>query len=142
MQGGKKKNTLSGVSLRGKQTGKMLVHCNTHMGFTEIEREVQFRVLVEQIAKLNYPLLLTGDFNLKLDTAQVQKIVEAGYVSAFNLTKDHDEQPSYRGGTGQIDHCFCTADTINVISHEYLGGTVNNVEPSDHKALVVRFRLR
>ncbi len=126
--------------LRDKQTGETFVHCNTHMGFTDIERQYQFQYLIDLISKLDYPLLLTGDFNLGPQTEQIQSIVSAGYVPSFELTSNRDM--SNTCGTQIIDFCFVTPETVNVVSYDVLVGDVNGVRPSDHNPVVVHFRLR
>ena len=126
--------------LRDKQTGETFVYCNTHMGFTEIERQYQFQYLIDLISKLDYPLLMTGDFNLGPKTEQIQSIVSAGYVPSYELTSDRDT--SNTCGTQVIDFCFVTPETVNVMSYDVLAGNVNGVRPSDHNPVVVHFRLR
>lgn len=134
--------TVTCATLKDKKTGKTVTHCNTHMGFLVDEKPIQYGALLKVLGNFAHPLLLTGDFNTKFETENwCSMIEESGYVSAFHLTDDHDEQSSYRGGVGHIDHCFCTDDTLDVISHRLLGDTVNGVAPSDHKALVVKYSI-
>ena len=128
--------------LRDKETGRTFVHCNTHMGFKPEERPIHWGALMKLIGEFDIPLLLTGDFNAKADTQYYAKMKAAGFVGAQELAPIHDDEATFWGGIGHIDFCFVTPDKVEPLVHDILGEEVNGVRPSDHKALVVRYRLK
>ncbi len=125
--------------LRDTRSGATFAHCNTHMTIIEKVRQTQFNVLVKLLDKIQYPIVLTGDFNTREGSEYYGKITAAGYQSAHNMTADFD--PAHTCGSGVIDFCFVDTDRFGVVSHDVLAETVNGVEPSDHNAVVVKVRL-
>ena len=128
--------------LRDKVTGKEIVHCNTHMGFHEEERPIHWGALLKLVSEFEHPVLITGDFNAKADCRYYAMMKENGFVGAQELAPIHDDEASFWGGIGHIDFCFVTPDKIEPLVHDLLGEEVDGVRPSDHKALVVKFRLK
>ncbi len=126
--------------LRDKETGKELVHCNTHMGFVMEEKDEQYAALLKKCDEFSCPLLLTGDFNAQLSHPHIGRVHSGGYISAYQLTEFRSHAPTC--GNGVIDHCFVTFDKIKIISHDVLDGLVNGQDPSDHNAVVVRYSLK
>ena len=128
--------------LSDKVTGQIFVHCNTHLGFLPEERPIHWGALIKLLQGFSCPLLCTGDFNAKADTQYYAQMKANGYIGAHELAPIHDDEASYWDGSGHIDFCFVTPETVEAISHDLLGETVNGIRPSDHKALVVKFSLR
>ena len=125
--------------LKDVKTGATFAHCNTHMTIIEEVRESQFKVLVKLLGKLDCPIVLTGDFNTREGSGYYQKITDFGLYSAHVLTSAHD--PANTVSSSTIDFCFVDPAHIGVVSHEVIEETVNGVEPSDHNAVVVKFRF-
>ena len=128
--------------LKDKQTGKTFVHCNTHVGFRDDERPIHWRALIDMLNGFDIPLVATGDYNAKADSEYCGWMKDAGYANAYEIAPVRDDESSYRGGIGHIDHCFVTPDTVEPLVHDLLGDMVDGVAPSDHKALVVKFKLK
>ena len=126
--------------LKDKETGKTFVHCNTHMGFGAEERPMQYNILVKLLSKLDYPMLITGDFNVDPSYEYYAQMNSAGYQSAHEMTSNNDNVPTLN--TSMIDFCFVTPDTINVTSHRVLEELVDGKDTSDHNPVVVKLRLR
>ena len=125
--------------LKDVKTGATFAHCNTHMTIIEEVRESQFKILVKLLEKIDYPIVLTGDFNTREDTGYYKKITDFGLYSAHVMTSDHDPAPTVSSST--IDFCFVDPAHMGVVSHEVIDETVNGIEPSDHNAVVVKFRF-
>ncbi|MBR5616119.1 MAG: endonuclease/exonuclease/phosphatase family protein, partial [Clostridia bacterium] len=125
--------------LKDVKTGATFAHCNTHMTIIEEVRESQFKILVKLLGKLDYPIVMTGDFNTREGTGYYQKITDFGLYSAHVLTSANDLAPTVSSST--IDFCFVDPAYIGVVSHEVIEETVGGVEPSDHNAVVVKFRF-
>lgn len=125
--------------LKDVKTGATFAHCNTHMTIIEEVRESQFKVLVKLLDKLDYPIVLTGDFNTREGTGYYKKITDFGLCSAHVMTSAND--PAHTVSSSTIDFCFVDPAHMGVVSHEVIEETVNGVEPSDHNAVVVKFRF-
>ena len=125
--------------LKDVKTGATFAHCNTHMTIIEEVRESQFRVLVKLLEKLDYPIVMTGDFNTRENSKYYQKITNFGLYSAHVMTSAND--PAHTVSSSTIDFCFVDPAHMGVVRHEVIEETVNGVEPSDHNAVVVKFRF-
>ena len=125
--------------LKDIKTGATFAHCNTHMTIIEEVRESQFKVLVKLLEKIDYPIILTGDFNTREGSQYYQKITDLGLYSAHVMTSAYDSAHTVSSST--IDFCFVDPAHIGVVSHEVIEETVGGVEPSDHNAVVVKFRF-
>lgn len=125
--------------LKDVRTGATFVHCNTHMTIIEEVRESQFKVLVKLLGKLDYPIVMTGDFNTREDSQYYKKITDFGLCSAHVMTSAND--PAHTVSSSTIDFCFVDPEHMGVVSHEVIEETVNGIEPSDHNAVVVKFRF-
>lgn len=125
--------------LKDIKTGATFAHCNTHMTIIEEVRQSQFKVLVRLLDKLDYPIVLTGDFNTREGSEYYKAITDKGLRSAHTMTSVYDPAPSC--GSGVIDFCFVDPTRMGVISHEIYEEAVGSVEPSDHNAVAVRVRL-
>ena len=125
--------------LKDVKTGATFAHCNTHMTIIEEVRESQFKILVKLLEKIDYPIVMTGDFNTREGTGYYQKITDFGLYSAHVMTSAHDPAPTVSSST--IDFCFVDPAHMGVVSHEVIEETVGGVEPSDHNAVVVKFRF-
>ena len=133
---------LTHARLRDKVTGREFVHANTHMGFHNDECPIHWGALVKLAKEFDVPLLITGDMNQKADSKWYAMMKENGFVGAYELAPIHDDEASFWDATGHIDHCFVTPDTVEPLVHDLLGEEVNGIRPSDHKALVVKYRLK
>ena len=125
--------------LKDVKTGATFAHCNTHMTIIEEVRESQFKVLVKLLEKLDYPIVMTGDFNTREGSQYYQKITDFGLYSAHVMTSAND--PAHTVSSSSIDFCFVDPAHMGVVKHEVIEETVNGVEPSDHNAVVVKFRF-
>jgi endonuclease/exonuclease/phosphatase family metal-dependent hydrolase len=125
--------------LKDVKTGATFAHCNTHMTIIEEVRESQFKVLVKLLEKLDYPIVMTGDFNTRENSQYYQKITNFGLYSAHVMTSAND--PAHTVSSSTIDFCFVDPAHMGVVKHEVIEETVNGVEPSDHNAVVVKFRF-
>ena len=125
--------------LEDLETGQRITHCNTHMDYEAVAKEMQFSILVRLVSQLEGPLVLTGDFNTTSDTSYYAKIQDAGYRSAFDMTANHDDSPTL--DNDMIDFCFVSQDSVNVLEHDVLDRDENGIMASDHRAVLVRLTL-
>ncbi|MBQ8818918.1 MAG: hypothetical protein IJZ83_10085 [Clostridia bacterium] len=125
--------------LKDKETGKTFAHANTHLGFEAAEKPHHWKYLIELLDKINYPIVLTGDFNAVRTEVYHTQIREAGYWNSIDMTSDCVTDST-------LDFVFVTPESVHVIKHYSMPRTVNiggvDMRPSDHPAVVTNFCLR
>lgn len=121
--------------LKDKETGQIFAHANTHLGFEAEEKPHHWKYLIELLDGINYPIVVTGDFNTKRTEQYHTQMVDAGYWNSMDMLKDSSNEST-------IDFCFVTPENIHVIKHYSMPKYVNGVRPSDHLALITKFCLR
>lgn len=134
----KQYRVMTHVILRDKDNGNVIAYCNTHMGFETFERDVQNQALIDMLDGFEYPVLVTGDFNMSMGHPKYVQIEEAGYISAHELSDDHDERGTFLDSPSMIDFCFVDPNAVNIVSHR----VVDSRLASDHHPVVVRFKLK
>lgn len=123
------------VVLRDKETGETFAHLNSHLGFNPGERPFEDELIVKIAGELGCPALITADWNDGAFSGLHEFMREKGYWDACHATNINDTRST-------VDMCFVSADSINVTSHDLLEELVDGIDPSDHNAAVVTFRLR
>ncbi|WP_304156247.1 endonuclease/exonuclease/phosphatase family protein [Mesonia mobilis] len=138
--------------LRDKETGEKFYFFNTHFDHRGKEaRTNSARLIIQQIKKVNvenYPVLLTGDFNLEPETEQIQYIksylndakeataaITLGPSGTFN---GYDFQTPV---TRRIDYIF-HSEEINVETYAVLSDNENGRYASDHLPVFVKIILK
>ena len=125
--------------LKDKETGKTFVHGNTHLGFEHDEKPHHWKYLIQLLDGINYPIILTGDFNAVRTESYHQQIHEAGYWNSIDMTTDCNTDSN-------LDFVFVTPETVHVKQHYSMARTVNidgvDMRPSDHLSVVTKFYLR
>ena len=133
-----------------KATGARYVHFNAHLDAYNADiREKEIEVLLERVQPFldeGYAVLMTGDYNCKIDANPIKRVLETGFISSqleapktsdlgtFNAFKDRSE----REYTGPIDFIFAnefaTPNEVEVIDK---WPDANGVKGflSDHNAL-------
>ena len=126
------------VTLRDKYSGDTFVHCNSHMGFETWERPMHDEVLLDVASSFDYPVVVTADYNsgaFPRDIGFKDYYMERGFWDACDITDSHDTRST-------VDICFVTPERVDVTSHDILEAYVDGIDPSDHNAVVVTFRVR
>ena len=130
--------------LRDKVTGETFAYCNTHMGFGSINRPRQDEILVNIAKSLGLPVLISGDFNdgdfVHTEFGRSSSALKAfmkrdGLWDARNMTNIANRKST-------IDYCFVSEDSISVHTTQFLDQKVNGIDPSDHDAVVITFKLK
>ncbi len=134
-------NRVFSYALLERKDGSRLMVVNTHLEHTSSAARVkQAQVLAAFLETVEYPILLTGDFNAEVDTPEYTVITQTGVVN----TADAAEKRAYAntftnfGSTGAvIDFIFVSGLTVRVHEiHEDLWG---GEYPSDHNPVVIRY---
>ena len=125
--------------LKDKETGKTFAHANTHLGLYAEEKSHHWKYLIEILNTIDYPLVLTGDFNTVRTEPYHTQIHEAGFWNSIDMTSDCVTDST-------LDFVFATPESVHVMKHYSMPRTVNidgvDMRPSDHPAVVTIFCLR
>lgn len=116
--------------------GYRVAFVTTHLGFPEEARVGQARELVEALAAVPEPVILTGDFNAPKG-APSYKIIADAFDDTWELAGLPPESTLGRGSK-KIDHIFVTPGRFAVLKTyvEKAG------EVSDHHMVVARLAMR
>ena len=92
------KRTATWALMKDKKTGKQFYFVNTHLDHRGAEAQRQgLELIVERIAQINpkgYPMVLTGDFNVKPDNAAL-KDLDTKMQSARKIAPRTDNHPTF-----------------------------------------------
>jgi len=138
--------------LKDKESEEQFYFFNTHFDHRGKEaRTNSARLIIQQIKKINvenYPVLLTGDFNLEPETEQIQYIrsylkdakettaaITLGPSGTFN---GYDFQTPV---TRRIDYIF-HSEEINVETYAVLSDNENGRYASDHLPVFVKVQIQ
>jgi len=138
--------------LKDKESSEKFYFFNTHFDHRGKEaRTNSARLIIQQIKKINvenYPVLLTGDFNLEPETEQIQYIksylkdakevtaaIKLGPSGTFNA---YDFQTPV---TRRIDYIF-HSEEINVETYAVLSDNEDGRYASDHLPVFVKIILK
>jgi endonuclease/exonuclease/phosphatase family metal-dependent hydrolase len=95
---------------------------------------------------VNQPaVVVTGDFNAMEGAAPMQAFFQQGWQSAMRSLHPQDTRGTFNGfrdpsGGRRIDHVMYRG--VKALSADILGGRLGELFPSDHDAVVARFRVR
>lgn len=119
-----------------KSDGKELMHLNTHLDWMNMSQK-QIAVMFELVKDKDYPILLTGDFNLYPTTSNYQMILDNGYVDSHTIAKDTNWQSDGK----EIDFLFFHAPEVEVLQHRLCTELINGERVSDHHPVYIEFML-
>ncbi|MBQ7827991.1 MAG: endonuclease/exonuclease/phosphatase family protein [Clostridia bacterium] len=130
--------------LRHKDSGRVILHVNTHLDHVLPEvRTRQAQTLVKYVAENigDHPTFITGDFNCEMTEDAFSVITAAGYEA----TTGYGEYiPTYQGfdngPTMNIDYTFVGGD-FTVLSYKVCDELYDGEHPSDHNAIVSEIEL-
>jgi endonuclease/exonuclease/phosphatase family metal-dependent hydrolase len=92
------KRTATWALMKDKKTGKQFYFVNTHLDHRGTEaRKKGLELIVSRIAEINpkgYPMVLTGDFNVKPDNAAL-KDLDSKMQSARKIAPRTDNHPTF-----------------------------------------------
>lgn len=129
--------------LRENISGKEFCFINTHFGFGDNCQTKSVRLLTDFARSMGCPCVITGDFNMELDSAGYREMVV--FFADVNARTTDDRGPTYHGFNPakygeHIDYCFITPD-IHPVSFQVLRELVDGAFPSDHYGLSASLEL-
>ena len=134
----------SWAKLREKESGKVLVHLNTHLdhrGETAMQKGAELVASRGTAIAERHPAFFTGDFNVTPDSAPYAAVIAGGFKDCSFLAKTTDhgvtfhdfENPDYDGAV--IDYVFCKGD-VKVNDFRVIRNTIDGALPSDHYPVI------
>lgn len=117
---------------------------NTHFPLRPSGRVKSARLLLERIAGVDDPVLLTGDFNCGPRSTVWQSFHQAGLrhaESAHGVARPTATFRWWRFGVATLDGVFACPGW-KVVDHRVLQDRVDSVYPSDHYGLAVKLAPR
>ena len=132
------------VILKHKETGKLITHMNTHYGFGDKGQVDSSKLMYEYSKKISSnPTFLTGDFNMRPDSAGYKEMVK--HFTDVNGATANDRRTTYHGygkvNDEHIDYCFIN-EKIKPISLKLIDELVDGKYPSDHYGLFVELDVQ
>ena len=124
-------------------SGRTFCFINTHFGFGDGCQTKSSRMLADFARKMAIPCVITGDFNLEIDSVGYRKLTQA-FVDV-NAQTVNDLGPTFHGFDPEkwgehIDYCFITPD-VAPLDFEVLREMVDGDFPSDHYGLFASVEL-
>ncbi len=140
------KRILTYAVLEHKETGKQVMHVNTHIDhLREDVRYVQAGYVLDFLAQHDdKTILLTGDFNTQSTSVTYERVVSSPRLADAKKVADWAEDtftiPSDNPRV-TIDYCFVTKENVKVRTYHVCHEQINGGYPSDHCPLFVTFDL-
>jgi len=130
--------------LERKEDGKRLMVINTHFDHTnDTARERQAKVLARFISEnLEYPIILTGDFNTSASSAAFNTVVSSGVVNSYAVAAKSETAPTFTdfgSRSAVIDFIFIDPLRIAVRSYKVCNEKINGEWPSDHHPVLIEY---
>ena len=129
--------TCTWVILENKTTGKQYAHFNTHLDNGGVEaRKNGLNMILEKIAELDMPVVLTGDFNFSTDSENYTTLTNAltDVSSVAQVADSGGTAHGYGGGIGTWPIDFiCVNNKIKTVkSYKIMREKYNDRYVSDH----------
>jgi endonuclease/exonuclease/phosphatase family metal-dependent hydrolase len=132
------------ADVQSRAGGRVLRVYGTHYDHRGAEARLASSHLILSDA-LNQPaVVVTGDFNATESSAPMQAFFNQGWQSAVRSLHPADPRGTFNGfrdptGGRRIDHLMYRG--VQPVTAEILGGRLGELFPSDHDAVVARFRV-
>ena len=134
-------NRIFSYALLEHRDGTRIMVINTHLEHTSsAARQKQAAVLAEFIGSVEYPILLSGDFNAADTSAEYRIITETGLQNARDTAESKDYGATFTAFgslASVIDFIF--TDGLTVRTHEIDDDRWDGEYPSDHNPVIVRY---
>lgn len=131
--------------LKVKATGEKFIHVNTHTDHVDQGDQIrlqQVKVIVEFL-KNNYPdvpTILTGDMNDTVNKPSMSYLLMSGFDNTAEIAVVGDDVPTFKDKV--IDFLLVSQNDFLVYRYEVDVKQYNGEYPSDHRAIVMQYRLQ
>jgi endonuclease/exonuclease/phosphatase family metal-dependent hydrolase len=141
------------AKLKDKATGKELFAINTHIDHTSASAQVgQVATLLQKIEELHgdLPVILTGDFNMSRDNANIIAITTASFSHTLDVAETKSGKDyTYHGfsetplpGSYFADYIFTSSDDIRVYEHKVFPEKLDGIYLSDHTPVTAKIAIK
>lgn len=133
------------VILKDKRNGKLLCFMNTHFGFGDHCQTSSAQLIYDYSKAVgDMPVLCTGDFNMRNDSAGYKKMsslfADANAVTAKEtITTFHGYDPE-KHPKSHIDYCFVN-EKVTPASFKVLTDMFDGKYPSDHYPILIELSV-
>ncbi len=133
------------VLLKEKSTNKEFYYFNTHFGFGDEDQLNSVKLIKQTADILNAEaFILTGDFNMHLDSKAYTKMTE--YYTDVNMATVKDTGTTFHNygevEDEHIDYCFINSKKISPINSKVIDDTVDGKYPSDHYGIYFELNIK
>jgi endonuclease/exonuclease/phosphatase family protein len=133
--------------LSRKSDGQRVFVINTHLEHKSKEaRNKQIAVLMDFVDNYrDYPIVLTGDFNSKPDSAVYKVVLGREFLDsakAANVKYEAATFTNYGASESIIDYVFVSKNGFEVEEYRVCNEKINSNFPSDHHPVLVKYRLK
>ena len=93
----------------------------------------------------DYPIVLTGDFNSKPDSAVYKVVLGREFLDsakAANVKYEAATFTNYGASESIIDYVFVSKNGFEVEEYRVCNEKINSNFPSDHHPVLVKYRLK
>jgi endonuclease/exonuclease/phosphatase family metal-dependent hydrolase len=129
--------------LKIKNTDKQFIHVNTHPDHTDNKtvRLEQVKVLTSFLSSKykNIPTVLTGDFNDTSEAPSIQHILSSGFENSMQNAFVTESSHTFKQSV--IDYAFISPNDFFVYEYDVVTDTYNGSYPSDHRPVIVRYKV-
>lgn len=128
---------------RDKLTGKVFVHCNTHLDNAGKESQINgLTMILGMLEERGLPAVLTGDFNVFEDSGAYKMAAEAmsdtKYIAKTTMKAGTFHNYGKADHTSPIDFIFVSPGLFNAAEYRVLAEKVDGKFTSDHYAVIAR----
>ncbi len=134
--------------LQRKSDGFTFTHANTHLDWGCLQKQVDTML---SLVPTDYPIILTGDFNMNPHEAAFQTLLDNGFINSAREAENLIWQSTVLTGDGyaptigdsrqEIDFCMVKADAVAVSEYRVCDETIRGVPASDHYALYIEMTI-
>lgn len=129
------------VVLKHRESGVSFVFMNTHFGFGD-SCQTRSAELINKYSNEyeDIPVFVTGDFNMKTDSAGYKRMTE--FFTDVNTVTANDRRCTYHGyapekhSESHVDFCFVN-DKVKPLNYKLVTETFEGKYPSDHYGLLI-----
>ncbi len=131
--------------LERKSDGVRIMVVNTHFDHkSATARDKQGKVLAAFLAKnMQYPMIVTGDFNTQSDSTAYSNVVASGVVNSASIAATASKGATFTNwgsSSTVIDFVFVNPVFISVDSYRVCNETINGDYPSDHHPVFIEYK--
>ena len=142
-----KNRTCTWVILENIETGFRYVHMNCHLDWKDptanTVQVAMIRNMMLRFDALGYPVFTTGDFNTNEGSFSYEQMLgDARIADSRYETENTDTTVTAPGNGTNIDYCFITSGSIDVLQFDVIENNHDGTTVSDHSAVFTHARVR